>query len=311
VVTDPYTKEAWRALLELQLRRSAGIQFQDYFSQIMSRAHGESFVRTRPHGQLGDRGCDGYLQQSGLVYACYGTVNGRTPAMSDLLSKIENDAQKSSKFLSVIQKGWCFTHNFVDGVPTDVILALKKVESDIVKVPVAMFGPESFANLVLSLPEDQIIALLGPAITESDIANLNYAEVRQVVSELATQAMNPLPDANQIRPVSSEKLSYNSLSGTWQTLLIGGIRNAASIEQYFASNASPMLESRVADTVRGKFISLQLQALSPDEILNEVYAMLLGSVNARPERQVAALALMGHFFETCTLLNDVPATQST
>jgi hypothetical protein len=309
-VTEPYTREAWRALLELQLRRSSGIQFQDYFSKIMSRAYGENFVRTRPHGQLGDRGCDGYLQQSGLVYACYGTVNGRTPVMSELLSKIDDDAKKSSKFLSSIQKGWCFTHNFVDGVPTDVILALKKVESDIVKVPVAMFGPESFANLVLELPENQIIALLGPAITERDIANIDYAEVRQVVSELSTQGMNPLPEAQSIRPVSSQKLSYNALSGTWQTLLIGGIRNATSIEKYFSSNASPMLESRVAQTVRGKFLALQLQNLSGDEVLTEVYAMLLGSVNARPERQVAALALMGHFFETCTLLNDVPEVQA-
>jgi hypothetical protein len=309
-MTDPYTEEAWRALLELHLRRNSGTQFQDYFSNVMTRAHGDDFVRTRPHGQLGDKGCDGYLQRSGQVFACYGTVNGRTPAMSDLLTKIEDDARKCAKSLGPILKGWSFTHNFVDGVPTNVILALKGIEADILKTPVVQFGPESFAKLILGLPESQIVALLGPAITERDIANLDYEEVRIVVSQIATQGMNPQLDSSPIKPVSADKLSYNSLSSTWQTLLIGGMRNSASIEKYFTSTSNPMLESRVAQLVRGRFLYLKQQQLSADEILTEIYGILLGTVNARPERQVAAMALMGHFFETCTLLNDVPSQRS-
>ena len=66
----------WRVALELKLRKCNGDAFQDFFSTVMSRVHGDDFVRVRPMGQIGDKGCDGYLRSSGQVFACYGALDG-------------------------------------------------------------------------------------------------------------------------------------------------------------------------------------------------------------------------------------------
>ena len=46
----------WRIALELKLRKSPRDAFQDFFSDVMGRLHGDDFVRVRPFGSLGDKG---------------------------------------------------------------------------------------------------------------------------------------------------------------------------------------------------------------------------------------------------------------
>lgn len=276
----------------------------------MTLAHGDDFVRVRPHGSLGDKGCDGYRLSSGEVYACYGTVNGRTPPMGELLTKIVDDAEKCRSHLARIMKAWAFVHNFIDGVPTDVILALKKLELEALGVPVTQFGPDRFNKLVMSLPDGAITTLLGPAVTEEDASSLDYRELREIVNSLAANGLFPAADLLSISPVSSEKLDYNALSPHWRTLLLAGLHNSRAVEQYFGESPDPLLGTRAADMIRAKFLDLEQQALTPDEILDAIYASVLGSVTGRPHRQVAALALIGYMFETCTLLKDVPGLVS-
>jgi hypothetical protein len=67
----------WRIVLELKLRKSIGDAFQEFFSAMMAKLHSDDFVRVRPFGSLGDKGCDGYLQSCGQVFQCYGALNPR------------------------------------------------------------------------------------------------------------------------------------------------------------------------------------------------------------------------------------------
>jgi hypothetical protein len=62
----------WKISLRLKLRQSLGDAFQDFFSEVMEKLHGSNFIRVRPFGQKGDKGCDGYLQPSGQLFQCYG-----------------------------------------------------------------------------------------------------------------------------------------------------------------------------------------------------------------------------------------------
>jgi hypothetical protein len=306
IAVDAYERQSWLALLELRLRQCSGNQFQDLFSTIMGLAHGDDFIRTRPHGSIGDKGCDGYLIGTGEVFACYGTVNGKTPVLSPMLAKIAEDSAKAKAHLDGIMKGWTFVHNFMDGVPVDALLLLKELEKDVIKAPVKHFGFQRFGSLVLALPEERIRQLLGPAITEEDVSNLDYQELRSVVHGLATHGFNAPADLQTISPVSSQKLDYNALSATWQTLLVAGLRNARNVGRYFNESPDPLLGARVAETVRARYLELEMQGLVPDDVLEEVFGCLLGTVTARAQRQVAALAVMGYMFERCTLLKDAP-----
>ena len=303
---DAYTYQGFLALLELRLRQCSGVQFQDFFAKMMGHAHGSDFVPVRTQGQLGDKGCDGYLFSTGEVFACYGTVNGRTPPISTLVDKIHDDAKKSHKHLNPIMKQWAFAHNFIDGVPTDAIIALKDVEQNVLKLPVTQFGLQRFRSVVGSLPEVILRAWLGPVLTEENVSNLDYVELRKVVDNLATSGLRPHSDLHAILPVSAKKLDFNRLTETWQTLLLAGLRNARNVARYFRDNPDPMLGTRAAEVVRAKFLDLESQRLPADDILSALYLSVLGTVTALPERQAAGLALIGYMFETCTLLRDAP-----
>ena len=81
----------WRIALELKLRKCNGESFQDFFADVMAKVHSSDYVRVRPFGSAGDKGCDGYLQSSGQVFACYGALNGSAGRVSYLIGKMGDD----------------------------------------------------------------------------------------------------------------------------------------------------------------------------------------------------------------------------
>src|ERR1700688_4126315 len=121
---QPMTSEQrlwWKIALELKLRKCSGDAFQDFFSVTMAEAHGSDFVRVRPYGVLGDKGCDGYLQSTGAVYACYGALNGDGGKVTYLIGKMSDDYSKAAVALPTIMKAWHMVHNLVGGLPVEAI----------------------------------------------------------------------------------------------------------------------------------------------------------------------------------------------
>jgi hypothetical protein len=111
----------WRIALELKLRKCSGDAFQNFFSDVMGKVHGSDFVRLRPFGRLGDKGCDGYLQSNGQVFQCYGALNGSFGRVTYLISKMGEDFSKALTAIPSIMKEWHMAHNLVDGLPIEAI----------------------------------------------------------------------------------------------------------------------------------------------------------------------------------------------
>lgn len=77
----------WRIALELRLRKCNGNAFQNFFSTVMAQLHGDDFVRVRPFGKLGDKGCDDYQVDPirhliPLCATCHHVVHRRNPPYS-------------------------------------------------------------------------------------------------------------------------------------------------------------------------------------------------------------------------------------
>lgn len=112
--SDPFTAQQrfyWRVALELKLRKSNGDAFQDFFSTVMGHLHGDDFVRVRPYGARGDKGCDGYLLSSGQLFQCYGALAGEKKQVNTLTSKMKDDFAKAKEHLAAILKEWHMVHN--------------------------------------------------------------------------------------------------------------------------------------------------------------------------------------------------------
>ncbi len=303
---SPIQQYWWRVGLELKLRQSSGEAFQDFFADLMSAAHGDGYVRVRPYGQLGDKGCDGYLASSGRVHACYGAVNADGSKVAYLIGKMETDFAKAKAHLGAVMKQWFVTHNLVDGLPIEAVLKLQEMEKANPGVTFGFAAMESMAEILLALPVARIETLVGPAATASESQNLDAIELKGVIDAVIAAVDESPAQAGEVKEVSPQKLAHNNLSGHWRQLLTFGFQNAIHVAAYFDKHPEPLTGERVAQRFRHRYAYLRAEHLSADATMSNLYTMILGVGTPSAARSVAAQALLAHLFESCDVLEDAP-----
>lgn len=296
----------WRIALELKLRKSSGDAFQDFFSTMMAAAHGSDFVRVRAFGAAGDKGCDGYLQSTGKVFACYGAINAAYDKVQYLIRKMDEDFSKALNALAVIMKEWHMVHNLVDGLPTDAILKLDALKQANKAHTFGFIGMEGFEAAIFNLPIAKIGALLGMAATALDAQNLQTIELRDLVAAVV-QATDAQPiDVFSIRPVPPDKLDFSKLPGHWRSMIAGGWQNAHLVEQYIRQHHDPLVGERIAQRFHVRYLYFKTQSLDAGTIMSSLYEDVTGIGIVLPARQVAAQALLAYLFESCDIFETPP-----
>ena len=274
-------------------------------------AHGSDFVRVRPFGRLGDKGCDGYLQSSGKVFACYGALNGDGGKVDYLIKKMEEDYCKALKSIPEIMKEWHMVHNLVDGLPTDAILKLRELSAADGQRTFGFVGMDDFGQILFSLEPSKIEVLLGPAATAQDAQNFQTAELRDLITAVMSATDASAIDVTEIRPVPADKLDYNNLPSHWRSMIAGGWQNAHFVQEYLDRHPDPMTGERIAQDFRVRYEYLKAQNLEPGAIMSALYEGITGIGAVTPARQVAAQALLAHLFESCDIFETKPEKVAT
>ena len=294
----------WKISLRLKLRQTSGDRFQDFFSDIMEKLHGSDYVRIRPFGRLGDKGCDGYLTSSGIVFQCYGALNGDRGKVAYLVSKMQTDFSKAQANLTGILKEWKMVHNLVDGLPIDAIEALQNLKDQNPSLNFAFFGLEAFEVSVNSLTDDQKMELFEPAATNIDAQNLQVEELRTLIEHLVQVGRDEINPLNIIEPVSQDKLNSNELPNYWHTMISSGWRNAHLVGAYFINHYDPERGEQIATMFRSRYQYLKSQQLEAGSIMDNLYEFVTGIGTVLPARQVAAQALLSYLFESCDIFEN-------
>lgn len=303
---NPLERHLWTISLELRLRRTSGDAFQQFFSDVMAKRHGADFVRVRPYGQLGDKGCDGYRMSNGQVFQCYGALNGDANKVDYLVGKMETDFRKALVGVGTIMKSWHMVHNLVDGLPVEAVLKLKELEKAHSPIKCGFIAKEALQEIIFDLPVHEIGALLGLVPTTNDFLNLQAPELRDVIARLMVAADEPPVDITPIEPVPAAKLEFNKLPNHWQSLIRSGWQNAHHVRKYFDQHHDPRMGDRVATLMNDRYRYLKAQSLSPGSIMTELYEFTAGVGIVQPARQVAAHALLAFLFESCDIFEDRP-----
>ncbi|MDP2449556.1 MAG: hypothetical protein Q8M68_08555 [Polaromonas sp.] len=307
---DPFTatqRYYWRIALELKLRKSNSDAFQDFFSTVMGQLHGDDFVRVRPYGSLGDKGCDGYLRSSGQLFQCYGALAGELKQVATLTTKMTDDFSKALKKLAAIMKEWHMVHNIADGLPVEAITMLDELKTSNASLTFGFIGIEGFSDRVFRLKPYQVEALLGPAATDADTTDLDLAALRDLIQHLRHEADSIDFNAQDLRPVPPDKLYYNNLPNYWKHLVSGGWKNAHLIGTYFDRHPDPLTGERIAKLFRDRYGYLKAQHLSPADIMVALYELVTGIGNVPPQKQVAAQSLLAFLFENCDIFERDPS----
>jgi hypothetical protein len=282
----------WSIALELKLRKSSGDAFQDFFSDLMGQLHGSDFVRVRPFGKLGDKGCDGYLASCGQVFQCCGALNGDGGKVSYLIGKMGDDFSKALAAIPSLIKEWHMVHNLVDGLPIEAVEKLGALSKSSPERKFGFIGLDGFEERVFKLDQNKIETLLGVVATSQDAQNLQVSELRDLISGVAAAADEVEFDVTTIRPVPPEKLAFNKLPNHWRSLIAGGWQNAHLVSSYLDRHNDPMVGETIAQAFRERYRYLKSQTLAPGAIMSGLYDMVAGIGRVTPQRAVAAQALL-------------------
>lgn len=292
----------WRLALELRLRKSHGDKFQDFLSDVLEKTRGENFIRIRPYGALGDKGCDGYDMATGEVFQCYGAIDGHAGKVADLIGKMKEDFAKAKEKLGDTMKSWTFVHN-LSALPIHAVQALHQLANENPHIPVKFMGIEGFSHEIFQLDDDGLQELLGLAAHAQDAFALQPTELRDLVNELVKTGSGVAPPQQPIRPVPVDKLQLNELPGHWHVLIRAGWQNSYVVSEYLSNYPDPLAGEAIANLFRGRYAYLKAQGLSPDEIMTTLSELVVAGPSA-PSRQVAAWALLAYYFESCDIFED-------
>lgn len=306
MIADPQQNYWWGVALELKLRKSSGDAFQEFFSVLMGKLHGSDFIRVRAFGKLGDKGCDGYLKSSGQVFACYGALNGDGGKVKYLITKMASDYAKAHKALSSIMNEWHMVHNLVEGLPAEAILQLDILQKANLQKEFGFVGLEGFQQRIFGLPQAEIEELLGVVASARDAEELQFSDLRELITNISAAADEIEFDVTTIEPVPPEKLTFNNLPGHWRALIAGGWQNAHLVESYLDKHSDPLMGARVAQTFRNKYSYLKRQNISAGAIMSALYDMIAGVAGVTAQRQVATQAILAHLFESCDIFEGQP-----
>lgn len=300
---QPIQRWQYRVTFDLRVRNAYGVAFQDFFSTIMEARYGSDFIKVRPFGSLGDKGCDGYRSTGGLVFQCYGKLEDAAPKAATIAKKIDDDYQLAVGHLGTIMKEWHFAHNLVSGLPIEAVQKVEELKQASSHA-VGVFGPTSLWTIVDELDETSLFDLLGPAATAEDTQNLKLEEVRRLTDSLMASISTGTVLNGPVKPVPSDKLTFNQLPGHWVQLLTMASSNGPFIQEYFEKNSDVELGAKIAHAFSSRYLALKQEALKPGQIMEALYEQTTGIGSVSTVRQVAAQALLAYLFDACEIFEE-------
>lgn len=285
-----------RAFYELKFRdafhRKTGNAFQDFFADVMEKAHPGDFMRVRPWGNVGDKKNDGYLKSTRTLFQVY-APNEMSAATA--VAKIDEDFKGAIPHWKEHFDSWVFVHNSVSGLGPDATKKLLELDAAH-EVSVGHWGEEELRQKAFELSEADMASLLGPAPTLRDMLDLGLEALAPVLDQVAAM---PAPENPDLRPPPADKISRNMLSPHVETLLKAGVTRAELVRKYFG--VQPASQDDIAQSFRRYYEDLRAGGMSPDDIFSELQQYAGGEAVPSPAKQSAVLAVLAFFFEECDI----------
>jgi hypothetical protein len=292
---DKLSRAYYELVFENTFLRCKGSEFQNFFSRVMETRYPSDFIPIRPWGNLGDRKNDGFLSSQKTVHQVY-APNEMT--LYETKKKIDDDFKGALEYWDKKMKKWIFVHNSFEGLSADITNHIEEKKLDNPSIEIGIMGRSELRNIVFTMNEQDIAAILGPAPTEKAMRNIQLEDLKIVI--LTIGAENPIIDED-IKSPPTDKIFYNKLSEDVKTLVIAGMRKSPLVEKFFTKWHDRTLADKITQSFKNRYSELKLVNLPPDDIYMQLIEFAGGSDMKSPTHLSAVLAIVSHFFEQCDI----------
>lgn len=147
-------------------------QFEGLFSKVKNYVHTD-FAQVKPHGNIGDRGNDGWLPSSGTYYQVYAPEELSTNT-GTAQKKVKDDFKKLKQYwdaIKPIRKFYFVLNDKFAGVSPHIWKTLSEIQSAESLEATGVYDTATLERELFALPHDQICSVLGVSpITSGHIA---------------------------------------------------------------------------------------------------------------------------------------------
>ncbi|WP_208746680.1 MULTISPECIES: hypothetical protein [Vibrio] len=158
-----------RTRFKLIVHESTGQNYEDLFVKIMSYVDPD-FKAVKAHGNIGDRGNDGWNSEHGRYYQAYAPEE--LPKNNDTaIKKLKSDFQKLKSYwdsISPVREFYFVVNDKFKGVSPHVTKALSEIKDENNLVNVRVFDSRDLEKALFSLDERLIKDIVGSPQQNSD-----------------------------------------------------------------------------------------------------------------------------------------------
>ena len=299
-----------RILFHGMIYKSDGQAFQDLFCSIME-AHDPGFRRVKASGSMGDRKNDGFNKNTGTYYQVYAPEDIQKTTHK-AIAKVREDFAGLKAYwdpISPIRKFYFVANDKYRGQSPEVEKELEGIGKTHHLETCEPFSAKALEDTLFGLPDDRILAIVGLIPNPSEISDLDYSVLSEVIKHIM-QHEKTLDVAQTLSaPDLTEKISFNGLGSAVSALLKTASYQVGSLEDYFALNSS-FARQALRDTLNDMYRSALLkvtESVSADvPAADQAFFNILESATPAHSKQAqdAALVVMAYYFEACDIFED-------
>lgn len=174
-----------RNKFKLVVYQSDGKQFEDLFIKIMTYRDSD-FRAIRPHGNIGDRGNDGWVARTGTYYQVYAPEELFTNT-ENAQKKVKADFKKLKEYwneISVINNFYFVVNDKFQGVSPHIHNTLNDIKNNNSLSSCGVFDSRSLENELFCLSNDLICNILGIDAIQFDPIYEDKKKVREFLDSL-------------------------------------------------------------------------------------------------------------------------------
>lgn len=277
--------------------RSKGEAFQSLFERLMGLAYKADFMACRPWGNQGDRKNDGFLKSERRLFQVYAPNEMKAVKA---IAKITEDFEGAKTYWGQHFDKWVFVHNAVDGLSPQVQKLLLDLEHANAGIKLEPCGLEELLLIFRKLTLEDLQSWFGYVPSNETKSELGFSDLQVVIKAIADR---PAPPPQEVKEVPMGKIEANALSESVATLLKAGMAKAPLVRAFFEQWHDETLGERVAESFRAKYQGLRGQ-FRPDEIFGELESWAGGADRGTPKHQLAVLAILAYFFDSCDIFEE-------
>ncbi|MGW7677422.1 hypothetical protein [Shewanella sp. S23-S33] len=175
-----------RDQFRLKVFQSEGAEYEKLFNDLM-KLRNPGFRSVKPHGNIGDRGNDGWVQSEGRYYQVYAPEE-LFKNTDEAIKKVKSDFVKLKEYwnsISPIKSFYYVLNDKFKGVSPHITKVLEEIKNENGLEDAGVFCNASMQELIFTLPQDSICSLLGVSCSQTDQLYEDKRKVREFLDCLS------------------------------------------------------------------------------------------------------------------------------